>query len=75
MHDDGVCPAIDSLFEEFPGGRYSGNNFPDLVASLDLKAVGTVIFRPLGFEQLIELGYQLQEIHKTDLIAANIEGK
>lgn len=75
MHDDGIGLAIDSLLEELPRGRYSRNDLPDLGAALDLKAVGAVILRPLGLEQFIELGYQLQEIHIPNSNAAEIEGK
>mgnify|MGYP001815034034 CR=1 FL=1 len=63
MHDDGVGLTIDGLSEELPRGRYTRDDLLDLGAPLDLEAVGAVILRPLGLEQLIELGYQLQEIH------------
>jgi len=75
MHDDGVGLAIDSLAEELPRGRHSRDDFLDLGAPLDLKTVGAVIVCPLGLEQLIELGYQLQEIHTTNTNADEIEGK
>jgi len=75
MNDDGVGLAIDSQGEELTRSGYSRDDLLDLGAPLDLKAVGAVIFCPLCLEQVIELGYQLQEIHKTNTNAAKIEGK
>jgi len=63
MHDDGVSLAIDGEGEELSRGGDCGDDLLDLGTSLDLKAVGTIISWPLGLEQLVELGHQLQEIH------------
>lgn len=63
MHDDGVGLTLDGEGEEFPRGGDSGHDLLDLRPSLDLETVGTIIRRPLGLEQLVELCHQLQEIH------------
>ena len=63
MYDDGVGLVFDCKSEKLPRCRYRGDDFLDLRAALDLKAVGTVIGCSLGFEQLVEFGNQSQEIH------------
>ena len=63
MNDDGVGLAIDCEGEELSRGGDRCDDFLDLRTPLDLKAIGTVVSCPLGLEQLVEFGHQLQEIH------------
>ena len=75
MNDDRVGLAIDGEGEELSRSRNRGDDLLDFWTSLDLEAIGTVISCALGLEQFVELGYQLQEIHRPDINAADIEGK
>jgi len=75
MNDDRVGLAIDGEGEELSRSRNRGDDLLNLWTSLDLEAIGTVISCALGLEQFVELGHQLQEIHKPDISAADIEGK
>jgi len=75
MNDDGLSLAIGGEGEELSRGGNRGDDLFDLGTSLDLEAVGTVICVALGLEQLVKLGYQLQEIHTTNTNAPEVEGK
>ena len=75
MNDDRVGLAIDGEGEELSLSRNRGDDLLDFWTSLDLEAIGTVISCALGLEQFVELGHQLQEIHRPDINAADIEGK
>jgi len=72
MNDDRVGLAIDGEGEELSRGRNRSDDLLNLRTSFDLEAVGTVISCALGLEQLVELGHQLQEIHRPDINAADI---
>ncbi len=63
VNDDGVRLALRRQREELSRGRNCGDDSLDLRTTFDLEPVGAVIRRTIGFEQLVELGDQLQEIH------------
>lgn len=63
MDDDRVGLAFRSDGEELARGGDRRDDPFDLRTALDLKAIGAIIGHPLGLEQLVELGHELQEIH------------
>lgn len=63
MDDDSVCPVIDRESKKGAGCRYRGHYPEDLRRTLDLQSIWTVVTRAFDFENFVEFGHQLEEIH------------
>ena len=63
VDDDRVRFALDGAAKEITRSGDRGDDLPYVRCSLDLEAVGSIVGRTVGLEELVELGHELQEVH------------